>query len=162
MSDRLVSQFHIFCHVLSPDFSVPVTLNISPAATLMATPNVNPVKTTAERNSEIQPIFRIHMTTNSKPATNTIAAAMATASSEFAEASDRTAAPSTAAVDELGPSVTCFDVVNNANAIRPTAAAYSPYWTGTPLIAAYPSEVGTISAHTDRPAITSFFNHDRS
>ena len=53
------------------------------------------------------------------------------------------AAPSTAAVDELDeldPCVTCFDVVNNAR----------------------PSEVGTISAHTDRPAITSCVNHDRS
>ena len=162
VSDRLATQSHNFCHVLSPDFSVPVILNNSPEATLIATPNVNPVNTAADRNSDTQPILRTHITMNSSPATNTIAAATATASSEFADANDSTAAPSTAAVDELGPCVTCFEVVNKANAINPAAAAYSPYCTGTPLIVAYPSEVGTISAQTDNPAITSVFNHDRS
>ena len=57
------------------------------------------------------------------PATSTIAAATATASSEPAEAIASTAAPKTAAVDELGPEVTCFEVVKSAKAIKPTAAA---------------------------------------
>jgi hypothetical protein len=73
--------------------------------------------------SEIQPIFSRYMMMNRRPATNTIAAATATASSEPAEATASTAAPRTAAVDELGPWVTCFEVVNNAKAIRPIAAA---------------------------------------
>ena len=39
------------------------------------------------------------------------------------EATARTPAPRTAAVDELGPSGTCFEVVKRAKAIRPTKAA---------------------------------------
>jgi hypothetical protein len=70
------------------------------------------------------------------PVTSTIAEATATASSEPAAATESTAAPSTAAVDELGPWVTCFEVVKRENAIKPTAAAYRPYCTGTPLIVA--------------------------
>ena len=62
-----------------------------------------------------------------------MAAAIATASSEPAAAMDTTAAPSTGAVDEPGPCTSCLEVVNSANTIMPNAAAYRPFWTGTPL-----------------------------
>ena len=52
-----------------------------------------------------------------------------------------------------------MEVVKRANAINPTAAAYKPYCTGTPLIVAYPREVGPIKAHTDKPAMISVFSH---
>ena len=116
-------QVHSFCQVFEPPDSVPVILNNSPAATLIATPNVNPVRTLAARKSEIQPIFSTYMMTKSAPATSTIEAANWIASSEPEEATARTAAPRTAAVDELGPCVTCFDVVKSANPIKPAAAA---------------------------------------
>ena len=45
------------------------------AATFIATPNVNPVRTLAARKSEIQPIFSTYMMTKSAPATRTIEAA---------------------------------------------------------------------------------------
>ncbi len=89
----------------------------------MPTPKVNPVSTAAERKLEIHPIRNSHMTMKSRPATNTMAAPIETASAEPAAANDSTAAPSTAAIDELGPWVTCFDVENSAKAMRPNAAA---------------------------------------
>ncbi len=119
--------------MFEPDFSVPVILNSSPDTTLMATPKMNPVSTAADRNSAIQPILSTAMTTNSSPATSTIAVAIATASSEPAAPIDTTAAPNTGAVDEPGPCTSCFDVVKSANTIMPNAAAYNPFWTGTPL-----------------------------
>ena len=122
-SGRLVIHAHIFCHALLPEDSVPVILNSSPAATLIATPKVNPVSTLEDRNSEIHPILSRYMMMNISPVTRTIAAATATASSLPEEATARTPAPRTAAVDELGPSVTCLEVVKSAKAIRPTRAA---------------------------------------
>ena len=92
--------------MFDPVESVPEILNSSPAATLIATPKVKPVSTAADRNWEIQPIFSTAITTNNRPAVSTTAAATATASGDPAVASDTTAAPSTGAVEELGPWVT--------------------------------------------------------
>ena len=122
-SGMLVIQAHNFVQVFVPADSVPVILNSSPAATLIATPKVNPVSTLDERNSEIHPSLNRYMIRYKIPVVSTIAAAMATASSEPALATVKTAAPSTAAVEELGPWVTCFEVVKRANAINPSAAA---------------------------------------
>ena len=46
-------------------------------------------------------------------AANTMAAAIATASFDPAAVTASTPAPNTGAVTELGPSVTCLDVVNS-------------------------------------------------
>src|SRR3954453_11616472 len=45
--------------------------------------------------------------------------------------------------------------------IAPAAAAYSPFWIGTPAIPAYPRFFGTTSAVTAIPASRSPRNHSR-
>ena len=46
--------------------------------------------------------------------------------------------------------------------IAPAAAAYRPFWSGTPAMPAYPRFFGTTSAVTATPAATSPRSHRRS
>ena len=52
-----------FCHVFEPDDWTPVILDNSPMAILIPIPNVKPVSTLAERNSDTQPSFNTYIRT---------------------------------------------------------------------------------------------------
>ena len=155
MSGRLLNQLNKSCQVFVPSAEVPVILGSSPITTSIAAPNRNPVMTAFDRNWEIQPILRSASSRNKIPVTKVIAATRATASSLPETPVIKTALPATAANAELGPVEIWREVPKRAYRIAPAAAAYRPYWIGTPAMPAYPSAFGTTSAVTVKPAIKS-------
>ncbi len=114
---------------------MPVSFGSSPITTSTAAPARKPVTTARERNRAIQPMRSSASRRKSAPVTSVIAATSSAASAPPTLVNS-TAPPATAARDELGPVEMCREVQNSAYTIAPAAAAYRPFWTGTPAIPA--------------------------
>jgi len=154
-------QLPNFRQAFAPSMDVPVIFGSSPITTSIAAPKRDPAITAFDSSSEIQPILKMASSRNNNPVTRVIALTNSTASSPDTDAST-TALPATAANAELGPVEICLAVPKSAYRIVPAAAAYKPCWIGTPAIPAYPSDLGTTSAATARPATRSPRSHERS
>ena len=130
--------------------------------TSIAAPKRKPVTTARDRNWAIQPILSTASRRYSRPEASVIPATNEATSCSLVRPVTKTALAATAASPELGPTESCRLVPKIAYTMAPAAAAYRPFWRGTPAMPAYPRFFGTIKAATVTPATRSPRNQARS